>query len=269
MSQTLNRTTKQLIDYANTPDYLETEWIINPDLSTVQSLPVKYWKIEGDNVLEMTQQEKDDVDNALLPAAKTDQTTRLIVDTRNYINGAYAPERQQTLSVLLADARTLTYSIETIQFIGIGLNDATSSGSFVGLYNLPKFEIMIDSIGIPDTFSVKDIVHDEITATNVVITGAEQDVAQGVKIAFAATTGHTLNDKFYIKVKRTTKINRTNYIAQALGWVLYCLNYHYTKLAEITNSTTLSQCKAITWDFNQFNATNPLVTIQDALAIPN
>jgi hypothetical protein len=64
MSDVLNRTTKQYIKSVNTPDYPDIDWVINPDLSSVISIPSKYWKIEGDLVVEMNSEEKAAVDAA-------------------------------------------------------------------------------------------------------------------------------------------------------------------------------------------------------------
>ena len=77
MSNVLNRTTKEYRTSVNTPDYPEVTWIINPDLSAVQSVPVKYWKIVGDTVTEMNQSEKDAVDAALFPGIKTSRNSYL------------------------------------------------------------------------------------------------------------------------------------------------------------------------------------------------
>jgi len=65
MSDVINRTTKQYLKSVNTPDYSDTDWIINPDLSSLTSVPQKYWKISGDNVLEMNTEEKAAVDYAI------------------------------------------------------------------------------------------------------------------------------------------------------------------------------------------------------------
>lgn len=64
MATVLNRTTKQLIESANTPDYPTADWIHRPDLSAVRNVPVKYWKISGDTVSEMSVSEKQAVDDA-------------------------------------------------------------------------------------------------------------------------------------------------------------------------------------------------------------
>lgn len=70
MSNVINRTTLEYLTFVNTPDYPTEEWIINPDLSAVQSVDKKYWKIDGDTVIEMIQVEKDAVDLADLPDIK-------------------------------------------------------------------------------------------------------------------------------------------------------------------------------------------------------
>lgn len=62
MADVLHRTTKDFKRSVNTPEYDPATWIINPDLSAVQGVFRKYWKIDGDTVSEMTQAEKDAVD---------------------------------------------------------------------------------------------------------------------------------------------------------------------------------------------------------------
>jgi len=72
MADVLNRTTKQLLRSVNTSDYPETEWIVNPDLSAVANVPVKYWIIEGDSVREANATEKSQIDEDELAQLKTD-----------------------------------------------------------------------------------------------------------------------------------------------------------------------------------------------------
>jgi hypothetical protein len=50
MCNVLNRTTLQYLVSVNTPDYPDTEWIIDPDMSAVIDNPVKYWQVVGDIV---------------------------------------------------------------------------------------------------------------------------------------------------------------------------------------------------------------------------
>jgi hypothetical protein len=72
MATVFNRTTNQLIQSVNTPDYPVLDWIINPDLSALSNVPQKYWKVVGDAVIEMSAAEKTAVDAALL-AVRRDQ----------------------------------------------------------------------------------------------------------------------------------------------------------------------------------------------------
>lgn len=87
MATVLNRSTKELLDSVHTPDYDTPEWLINPDLSAVEGVPNKYWSIHGDDVTEMTPEEKAAVDAADLEPykqAKVDQidarTAELILE---------------------------------------------------------------------------------------------------------------------------------------------------------------------------------------------
>lgn len=67
MANVIHRTTLQYLKSVNTPDYPESDWIRNPDMSLVAQVPQKYWKIDGEQVKPMTQVERDVVDgNELL-----------------------------------------------------------------------------------------------------------------------------------------------------------------------------------------------------------
>jgi len=65
MAVVLNRTTKQLIQSANTPDFPTADWIINPDLSAITGQPIKYWLISGDVVSLATPAEQAVIDAAI------------------------------------------------------------------------------------------------------------------------------------------------------------------------------------------------------------
>ncbi|MFW9874247.1 MAG: hypothetical protein ACFFG0_14170 [Candidatus Thorarchaeota archaeon] len=56
MANVINRSTLQYLTSVHTPNYPVEDWIINPVLPSCEQ---KYWKISGDNVLEMNQSEKD------------------------------------------------------------------------------------------------------------------------------------------------------------------------------------------------------------------
>jgi len=72
MSNVIHRTTLERKLSVNTPDFPVGTWIINPDLTSLGGVAEKYWKISGDNVLEMNQTEKDVVDAAEVEANRTD-----------------------------------------------------------------------------------------------------------------------------------------------------------------------------------------------------
>lgn len=72
MANVVNRTKMpvEILYSVNTPDYPESEWIINPDLTILETVPLKYIKIVGDLLVEMTAEEKAAIDAAELAAYK-------------------------------------------------------------------------------------------------------------------------------------------------------------------------------------------------------
>lgn len=91
-------------------------------------------------------------------------------------------------------------------FDGSGLDDLTSSGTYSAA-DRAQYEIEIDAVGTPDTFkwrvntiSALGVTTNGSYTPGVAITGASQSLSNGVAVTFAATTGHTLADKWTIEV---------------------------------------------------------------------
>lgn len=61
--------------------------------------------------------------------------------------------------------------------------------------------------------------------------------------------------------------NRFDYISQVLAWTNAVLYYHFTKQTEIYSTTTHEELDAITWDFTDLSASDPLVSIEVAMGI--
>lgn len=62
MADVLHRVTLEYRQSVHTPDYNPADWLIDPDLSQVVGAPRKYWKVVGNSVVLMDQQERDAVD---------------------------------------------------------------------------------------------------------------------------------------------------------------------------------------------------------------
>lgn len=105
MANVLNRTSLEYLPSVNTPDYPEAAWIRNPDLTAVANCPKKHWKIVGDDVVEMTQAEKDAVDAAQLPGIKQAKAAALASLVTEYIEDAVGNSgTQRTLLMLYQKA---------------------------------------------------------------------------------------------------------------------------------------------------------------------
>ena len=62
MADVVNKATGQYRRSVNTPDFPDTEWLINPDLTAVAGVPQRHWKVVGNAVVEMDATEKERVD---------------------------------------------------------------------------------------------------------------------------------------------------------------------------------------------------------------
>lgn len=85
--------------------------------------------------------------------------------------------------------------ISAAVFTGAGLDDATSGGSYT-LFATHTYTVVISTAGGTDKFRwQKDA---GALSAEISITGAAQNLSDGVQITFAATTGHTEADQWVI-----------------------------------------------------------------------
>ena len=113
------------------------------------------------------------------------------------------------------------YVLRPNGFYGSGLNDLTwGTGSTAA--DLTYYEVEIDHVDAsPDTFKWR--VNGGAWAENVAITGAEQTLADGQKLTFAAADGHTVGDKWVIgnlKDEPTSESGDTAQITDATARLL-------------------------------------------------
>jgi len=113
------------------------------------------------------------------------------------------------------------YVLRPNGFSGSGLNDLTwGTGSTAA--DLTYYEVEIDHVDAsPDTFKWR--VNGGAWTENVAITGAEQTLADGQKLTFAAADGHTVGDKWVIgnlKDEPTSESGDTAQITDATARLL-------------------------------------------------
>lgn len=77
MANVLNRTTKQFLASANTPDFPLLDWIHNPDMSAVTGFDSRYWIISGDVVTLMDAPSRAALDAAAVEAARDELANQL------------------------------------------------------------------------------------------------------------------------------------------------------------------------------------------------
>ncbi len=113
MANILNRTSKVFRSSVNTPDYPVSDWIINPDLSAVENVEVKYWIIEGDTVREATATEKTQIDSDNLAQHKID--CKADIDQRYTSTSRHISETDRDQAKTDVDAATNESDCTTIR----------------------------------------------------------------------------------------------------------------------------------------------------------
>ena len=90
-------------------------------------------------------------------------------------------------------------TVDPAVFIGGGIHDLEVSGSCTSAAEV-TFTIEVDAIGTPDTFGwSKD---GGATTAGVSMTGSAQVLDDGVRVRFAAPTGHKLGDRWLVKARQ-------------------------------------------------------------------
>jgi hypothetical protein len=89
VTSAINRQTGQFVANVRSPGLNSRDWIINPDLTAVVDVPEKYWRIDGDRIVEMDAREREVIDARELTAAKaklTESMTRTDIALLALIN---------------------------------------------------------------------------------------------------------------------------------------------------------------------------------------
>ena len=116
MGTVVNKTTLEIFYSINTPEYPTVDWLINPDLSALSSVPNKYWKISGSTVVEMTQAEKDQVDLDNLPDYKQNRYNEIDLKTQSLIAAGFTYDSQTFSSSANAQSNWNTMHSEEAEF---------------------------------------------------------------------------------------------------------------------------------------------------------
>jgi len=138
------------------------------------------------------------------------------------------------------------HNITSTLFSGIGLNDATSGGTFSGGSDI-DYKVEIDGTGTPDTFKWSDDGGSTWDATLVAIDGTAQTLNNGVTITFAATTGHTLADSWTFEGIIGVKVTINGSINAGAWQIFDCAGSAYVVFG---NNTGIKEVYPEWWETN-------------------
>ena len=128
-------------------------------------------------------------DDAIISVKATEGTT------------AAKPGATPTFDLVLVAEVVAPSVVGKAAFVGNGINDMTAGGIYTGTTVEPpyvQYKVEIDSSGAVDTFRWSEDQGATWAASNVAITGLEQALSNGVTVTFAADTGHTVGDGWYV-----------------------------------------------------------------------
>jgi hypothetical protein len=147
-----------IIFNVNAEEFPIANWIINPDLSILERLSIYYCKIVGDELVEMTQAEKDAVDAAKLAEEKTRVVTAVCNAREAYINWGtgveYPAGSGKYLAVTDADqGRWIYWHSIGGKWASLGLSFpyrvySRNGSSYVDITRAQDFTAVIEAIGV-------------------------------------------------------------------------------------------------------------------------
>lgn len=171
MANVLNKFSKLMLYSVNTPDFPSDEWIINPDLSLVENIPNKYWKIDELETSEDVLIAVDDNDN---PIYETQTSTTYMIrpmteEEKSQYDGENAvvipftgrlldgtPAYQFNGKVISIETRFVTFSLTTKGIRNVFLDYQNQQGTING-YFIPRKALAKDitiTFGAPITTDV-------------------------------------------------------------------------------------------------------------------
>jgi len=106
----------------HTQDYDPMDWLINPDVSGLNLIPQKYWKVVGDIVVEMNQTEKDAVEAVIgpTPVQQFVDFNSNVVDPLTNLNGPFLEMQVlENRRELFNDVENPLYHASVIPILGV------------------------------------------------------------------------------------------------------------------------------------------------------
>lgn len=182
MANVVNRTAVplQILYSVNTPDYDPADWIINPDLTILDTVPLKYCKVSGDLIVEMTPAEKAVVDAAELAAAKTTGINQVCATREIKIEYGAGPEYPAASGKHIAtttedQVRWLSWMSIGGKWNSLGLNfpfrvHSRDGSTYTDITKAQDFSTVFEAIGVYITnlfTEAEGVIQNVLAATTV------------------------------------------------------------------------------------------------------
>ncbi len=253
MSDVVNRTTLEYRRSVNTPDFPSADWIINPDLSAILTVPQKHRKINGDLVVEMTQSEKDAVDAVLAQQLLTEQADSAAAAAANLAGTSPAlTGLTLTNDLAVADGGTGSSNAPGAR-TNLGIEKASAAASLGGIAGFAGFQRayripLTSGSGGADGFQLQLLVGESSGSSGMDfhIDGSSQDFPSGEDsggdFKFVKANGDAIS--FYVERVGGTSPNRvaTIWVALPNGTsrdIIFLLTNNSTGIANQSDSAAV------------------------------
>jgi len=180
MANVVNRTAVPLLILysVNTPDYPESEWIINPDLTILETVPIHYIKIVGDLLVEMTPEEKAVVDAAELIVYKADIVRQCCAAREakiEYGTGAEYPDGYYISTTDKDQGRWLYWQSIGGKWASLGMSfpflvHSRDGSTYVEITRAQDFTAVVEAIGVHVTtlfHEAETVIQNVLAATTI------------------------------------------------------------------------------------------------------
>jgi len=170
MSLVVHKTTFEVIELANTPDYMDGNWLINPILPNCEK---KFWVLEGELFREMSLVEKEEL-------AYSTESTIYLIDIKKLLTKQNAHAYENDPNAIINPIMLLNVPLKYTKVVDGTVVEMTQVEKDV--VDLPFLERLNSKLVIQDTFTtaIDDLqqIQNVSSPTNAQIVAAVKRMAQ-------------------------------------------------------------------------------------------
>jgi len=165
--------------------------------------------------------------------------------------------RQPNLNLIHVDVAASDMTNKNLEYCSYDQDSSQITVSFDGTLNSPD-ETSLNGI-VEDSYTLPGVKTDQI---NLLKADTESYLGQLYSIDTRDTINMLLTESI-----RDGLSDRIDYINPWKSWVETVYSYEKDKETEISDSTSIAQAEAVSWDFSQYDSSNPDISVKGVLTL--